>query len=237
MPGPLYTLDQNSLRTNRYGNSTASGVVSASGDNIPPANHNNQNQRKSCIIQLCLTIAIICCEIVLEIEEKTTFGSPMVCLAFVVLHIIINGINSNLITLQCSKISDLLLDNQTPGTLAANIKIFELPWKALFTGDQYAKTPVWPLIAPILGPLPLIGVAEWIKHARLAIVLKVVVASLLVSIVHIMLMLYIAHVSIHALWKKKIKHGSLAYPSLIALSELLNSCLLAVVFGVLGTVV
>lgn len=45
-----------------------------------------------------------------------------------------------------------------------------------------------------------------------------------------MLLLYIAHIIVHAMWKRKIDPDNSSIPYLTALGDLLGSCLLAVAF-------
>lgn len=52
---------------------------------------------------------------------------------FVVFQPIINGIGGNLVSVQASKISTMLHQSSIIGIIPPHAKIFELPWRALFS--------------------------------------------------------------------------------------------------------
>lgn len=55
---------------------------------------------------------------------------------FVVFQPIINGIGGNLVSVQSSKISTMLHQSSILGIVPPHSKIFELPWRALFSGGK-----------------------------------------------------------------------------------------------------
>lgn len=149
---------------------------------------------------------------------------------FVVFQPIINGIGGNLVSVQASKISTMLHQSSIFGIVPPHAKIFEAPWKALFKGVPYAKTARILILMSIPGQVLFIYVADYIHMSESTIGAPFVLSYLLVSLIQIMLLLYIAHVIIHAMWKWKIDPDNSAIPYLTALGDLLGSSLLALAF-------
>lgn len=149
---------------------------------------------------------------------------------FVVFQPIINGIGGNLVSVQASKISTMLHQSSIFGIVPPHAKIFEAPWKALFKGVPYAKTARILILMSIPGQVLFIYVADYIHMSESTIGAPFVLSYLFVSLIQIMLLLYIAHVIIHAMWKWKIDPDNSAIPYLTALGDLLGSSLLALAF-------
>ncbi|XP_055644257.1 solute carrier family 41 member 1 isoform X4 [Toxorhynchites rutilus septentrionalis] len=149
---------------------------------------------------------------------------------FVVFQPIINGIGGNLVSVQASKISTMLHQSSIIGIIPPHAKIFEMPWKALFKGVPYAKTARILILMSIPGQVLFIYVADYIHMSESTIGAPFIFSYLLVSLVQVMLLLYIAHVIIHAMWKWKIDPDNSAIPYLTALGDLLGSSFLALAF-------
>lgn len=149
---------------------------------------------------------------------------------FVVFQPIINGIGGNLVSVQASKISTMLHQSSIIGIIPPHAKIFEMPWKALFKGVPYAKTARILILMSIPGQVLFIFVADYIHMSESTIGAPFVLSYMLVSLIQVMLLLYIAHVIIHAMWKWKIDPDNSAIPYLTALGDLLGSSLLALAF-------
>ncbi|XP_035781718.1 solute carrier family 41 member 1-like isoform X2 [Anopheles albimanus] len=149
---------------------------------------------------------------------------------FVVFQPIINGIGGNLVSVQASKISTMLHQSSILGIIPPHINIFELPWKALFKGVPYAKTARILILMSIPGQVLFIFAADYIHMQRSTIGAPFVLSYLLVSTIQIMLLLYIAHVIIHLMWKWKIDPDNSAIPYLTALGDLLGSSFLMLAF-------
>ncbi|XP_055607257.1 solute carrier family 41 member 1 isoform X2 [Uranotaenia lowii] len=149
---------------------------------------------------------------------------------FVVFQPIINGIGGNLVSVQASKISTMLHQSSIIGIIPPHTKIFEMPWKALFKGVPYAKTARILILMSIPGQVLFIFVADYIHMSESTIGAPFVLSYMLVSLVQVMLLLYIAHVIIHAMWKWKIDPDNSAIPYLTALGDLLGSSFLALAF-------
>ncbi|XP_021701247.1 solute carrier family 41 member 1 isoform X2 [Aedes aegypti] len=149
---------------------------------------------------------------------------------FVVFQPIINGIGGNLVSVQASKISTMLHQSSIIGIIPPHAKIFEMPWKALFKGVPYAKTARILILMSIPGQVLFIFVADYIHMSESTIGAPFVLSYMLVSLIQVMLLLYIAHIIIHAMWKWKIDPDNSAIPYLTALGDLLGSSLLALAF-------
>ncbi|EDS31589.1 solute carrier family 41 [Culex quinquefasciatus] len=149
---------------------------------------------------------------------------------FVVFQPIINGIGGNLVSVQASKLSTMLHQSTTFGTVPSFTKIFEKPWKALFKGAPSAKTSRILILMSIPGQVLFIFLADLIHMSESTIGAPFVFSYLLASLIQVMLLLYIAHVIIHAMWKWKIDPDSAAIPYLTALGDLFGTSLLLVAF-------
>ncbi|XP_065362834.1 solute carrier family 41 member 1 isoform X1 [Calliphora vicina] len=149
---------------------------------------------------------------------------------FVVFQPIINGIGGNLVSVQASKISTMLHQSSIIGIIPPHTKIFEWPWKALFKGVPYAKTARLLIALSIPGNILFIYVADYIHMSQSTITWAFALSYLLASLIQLMLLLYIAHIIVHAMWKWKIDPDNSSIPYLTALGDLLGSSLLALAF-------
>ncbi|KAH8235499.1 hypothetical protein KR032_001681, partial [Drosophila birchii] len=147
---------------------------------------------------------------------------------FVVFQPIINGIGGNLVSVQASKISTMLHQSSIIGIIPPHTKILEWPWRALFKGVPYAKTARILIAMSIPGNILFIFAADYINMSTSTVSWVFVVSYLTASLVQVMLLLYIAHIIVHAMWKWKIDPDNSAIPYLTALGDLLGSSLLAV---------
>ncbi|XP_041564085.1 solute carrier family 41 member 1 isoform X2 [Drosophila elegans] len=147
---------------------------------------------------------------------------------FVVFQPIINGIGGNLVSVQASKISTMLHQSSIIGIIPPHTKIWEWPWRALFKGVPYAKTARILIAMSIPGNILFIFAADYINYSTSTVTWVFVISYLMASLVQVMLLLYIAHIIVHAMWKWKIDPDNSAIPYLTALGDLLGSSLLAV---------
>ncbi|EDW07473.1 solute carrier family 41 member 1 isoform X1 [Drosophila mojavensis] len=147
---------------------------------------------------------------------------------FVVFQPIINGIGGNLVSVQASKISTMLHQSSIIGIIPPHTKIVEWPWRALFKGVPYAKTARILIAMSIPGNILFIFAADYINMSATTVTWVFVLSYLVASLLQVMLLLYIAHIIVHAMWKWKIDPDNSAIPYLTALGDLLGSSLLAV---------
>ncbi|KAF7989528.1 hypothetical protein HCN44_008202 [Aphidius gifuensis] len=139
---------------------------------------------------------------------------------FVIFQPIINGIGGNLVSVQASRISTTLHQTSLMGILPPNSKIFVSPWKALFKGVPYAKTARLLIAMGIPGQVVFIFVADYIKQSKSTLHVYFVLCYMLIAFIQIVLLLYIAHILIHAMWRFKIDPDNSAIPYLTALGDL-----------------
>lgn len=149
---------------------------------------------------------------------------------------IINGIGGNLVSVQASRISTMLHQGSKLGVLPASAKIFENPLKALVNGTPSAKSSRILILMSIPGQIIFIFLADYIHMSRTTIGAPFVLTYLTVSTTQVMLLLFLAHVIIHAMWRFKIDPDSSAIPYLTALGDVIGSCLLLAAFAFLRRV-
>ncbi|XP_012265718.2 solute carrier family 41 member 1-like [Athalia rosae] len=149
---------------------------------------------------------------------------------FVIFQPIINGIGGNLVSVQASRISTMLHQTSLMGILPPHGKIWVSPWTALFRGVPYAKTARILIGMALPGHLIFIFLADYIKWGSSTLHVYFVASYLTVAVLQIMLLLYIAHIIIHAMWRFKIDPDNSAIPYLTALGDLTGSIFLAGAF-------
>ncbi|XP_071438703.1 solute carrier family 41 member 1 [Hetaerina americana] len=148
---------------------------------------------------------------------------------FVIFQPIINGIGGNLVSVQASRISTMLHQSSLIGILPPHAKMCIPPWKALLTSRQ-ARTARILIMMSIPGQLVFIFAADYIFTGKVSLSAAFVLSYLTVSIVQVMLLLYIAHILIHFMWKRKFDPDNCAIPYLTSLGDLLGTSLLAIAF-------
>lgn len=155
---------------------------------------------------------------------------------FVIFQPIINGIGGNLVSVQASRISTTLHQTSIMGTLPPRSKMCIPPWTALFKGSPYAKTARILIIMALVGELVFIFLADYIKHGQSLLNVYFVVSYLLMAVLQVMLLLYVAHIIIHAMWRYKIDPDNSAIPYLTALGDLTGTMFLAFAFWFLSSI-
>ncbi|KOX73659.1 Solute carrier family 41 member 2 [Melipona quadrifasciata] len=149
---------------------------------------------------------------------------------FVIFQPIINGIGGNLVSVQASRISTTLHQTTIMGILPPHSKIFIAPWKALFRGSLYAKTARILICMAIFGETIFIFAADYIRNGTSTLRIYFVVSYIVMAVLQVMLLLYVAHVIIHAMWRYKIDPDNSAIPYLTALGDLSGTIFLAIAF-------
>ncbi|XP_003425685.1 solute carrier family 41 member 1 [Nasonia vitripennis] len=149
---------------------------------------------------------------------------------FVIFQPIINGIGGNLVSVQASRISTMLHQSTLIGILPPWTKTWVSPWKALFHGEPSAKTARLLISMSIPGHIAFSFAADYIQWGKSTIHIYFVLSYLTVAVLQVMLLLYVAHIMIHVMWKYKIDPDNSAIPYLTALGDLSGSLLLAAAF-------
>ncbi|XP_014609559.1 PREDICTED: solute carrier family 41 member 3-like [Polistes canadensis] len=155
---------------------------------------------------------------------------------FVVFQPIINGIGGNLVSVQASRISTMLHQTSILGILPPHAKLWVAPWTALFKGAPYAKTARLLIGMAISGQLVFVFLADYIKCQSTTLDAYFVISYIVVSVLQVMLLLYVAHIIIHAMWRHKIDPDNSAIPYLTALGDLSGTMFLALAFWFLTAI-
>ncbi|XP_033219177.1 solute carrier family 41 member 1-like [Belonocnema kinseyi] len=145
---------------------------------------------------------------------------------FVIFQPIINGIGGNLVSVQASRISTMLHQTSLLGIIPPHTKQWVSPWKALFNGVPSANTARLLIGMSIPGHMVFIFAADYFKHGYSTITVHFAFSYLLVACLQVMLLLYVAHLIVHAMWRYKIDPDNSAIPYLTALGDLSGSILL-----------
>ncbi|XP_014211175.1 solute carrier family 41 member 1 [Copidosoma floridanum] len=149
---------------------------------------------------------------------------------FVIFQPIVNGIGGNLVSVQASRISTMLHQSTLVGILPPWTKTWVSPWTALFHGAPSAKTARLLIAMSIPGHVAFSFAADYIQWSRSTIHVYFMLAYLTVTVLQVILLLYVAHIMIHVMWKYKIDPDNSAIPYLTALGDLSGSLLLAAAF-------
>lgn len=155
---------------------------------------------------------------------------------FAIFQPIINGIGGNLVSVQASRMSTMLHQTSLLGILPPHSKLLVSPWTALFKGAPYAKTARILIGMAVPGQLVFIFTADYIKWGYSTLHIYFVVSYLTVAVLQVMLLLYTAHIIIHAMWRYKIDPDNSAIPYLTSFGDLSGSVLLAGAFLMLQTI-
>ncbi|XP_024888374.1 solute carrier family 41 member 3-like [Temnothorax curvispinosus] len=146
---------------------------------------------------------------------------------------VINGIGGNLVSVQASRMSTMLHQSAIMGILPSYGKIWVFPWTALLVGTPYAKTARLLLSMAVPGQLVFVFIADALNPGDCKLHTYFVISYLVVSLIQVMILLYVAHIIIHAMWRFKIDPDNSAIPYLTALGDLSGSLLLAAAFAVI----
>ncbi|GAB0088411.1 hypothetical protein DMENIID0001_028160 [Sergentomyia squamirostris] len=149
---------------------------------------------------------------------------------FEVFQPIINGIGGNLVSVQASRMATKLHQTAELGVMPTYAKIFEWPHKALFKGVPYAKTARILIAMSIPGQTVFIFVADAIHMSASTLDAAFVFTYLTANIIQITMLLYVAHIIIHAMWRWKIDPDNSSIPYLTALGDLSGTSLLLIAF-------
>ncbi|XP_039761078.1 solute carrier family 41 member 1-like isoform X2 [Pararge aegeria] len=147
---------------------------------------------------------------------------------------IVNGIGGNLVCVQSSRLATHLHQTAIPGELPENTRIIEWPWKTLFYGTTAAKVARMLLILALCGQIVFMFVADFIFQGVVTIQVAFGITYVMCSVVQVMVLLYLAYILIHFMWKKKKDPDNAAIPYLTSLGDLLGSVFLGLAFVILS---
>ncbi|XP_034836789.1 solute carrier family 41 member 1-like isoform X2 [Maniola hyperantus] len=147
---------------------------------------------------------------------------------------IVNGIGGNLVCVQSSRLATHLHQTAIPGELPENTRLIEWPWKTLFYGTTAAKVARMLLILALCGQIVFMFVADFIFQGVVTIQVAFGITYVACSVVQVMVLLYLAYILIHFMWKKKKDPDNAAIPYLTSLGDLLGSVFLGLAFLILS---
>ncbi|XP_045780118.1 solute carrier family 41 member 1-like isoform X1 [Maniola jurtina] len=147
---------------------------------------------------------------------------------------IVNGIGGNLVCVQSSRLATHLHQTAIPGELPENTRLIEWPWKTLFYGTTAAKVARMLLILALCGQIVFMFVADFIFQGLVTIQVAFGITYVACSLVQVMVLLYLAYILIHFMWKKKKDPDNAAIPYLTSLGDLLGSVFLGLAFLILS---
>ncbi|KAJ9581572.1 hypothetical protein L9F63_023255, partial [Diploptera punctata] len=150
--------------------------------------------------------------------------------SYAVFQPIINGIGGNLVAIQSSRISTMLHQTSLPGIIPPHSTLCASPYAALIKGMPHAATARILICMDIAGQMVFVFVADYIYNRASTITPAFGASYLFVTVLQVMILLYIAHLLIHIMWKWKIDPDNSSIPILTALGDVLGSSLLALAF-------
>ncbi|XP_067125804.1 solute carrier family 41 member 1-like [Centruroides vittatus] len=144
---------------------------------------------------------------------------------------IINGIAGNLVAVQASRISTYFHQRAKLGKLPKESnKICILPCTAFFGKDENSRTARILLLMVIPGHLIFSYSIHFIKHGNTSLNCVFLPIYLVTTLIQMIILLYIAHVMVHLMWRWKIDPDNSAIPILTALGDLSGTAFLTIVF-------
>ncbi|KAH9643903.1 hypothetical protein HF086_016453 [Spodoptera exigua] len=147
---------------------------------------------------------------------------------------IVNGIGGNLVCVQSSRLATHLHQTAIPGELPENTRLVEWPWKTLFYGTKAAKVARMLLILALFGQIIFMVVADFVYQGVVTLQVPFGITYLMCSLLQVMVLLYLAYMLVHLMWKKKKDPDNAAIPYLTALGDLLGSVFLGLTFVILS---
>ncbi|XP_053619306.1 solute carrier family 41 member 1-like isoform X2 [Plodia interpunctella] len=147
---------------------------------------------------------------------------------------IVNGIGGNLVCVQSSRLATHLHQTAIPGVLPEDTRIVEWPWKTLFFGTAAAKVARMLLVLAVFGQIIFMIVADFVFQGVVTIQPAFGITYVMCSLLQVMVLLYLAYMFIHLMWKKKKDPDNAAIPYLTALGDLLGSVFLGLAFVILS---
>ncbi|XP_077288365.1 solute carrier family 41 member 2-like [Arctopsyche grandis] len=155
---------------------------------------------------------------------------------FVVFQPIVNGIGGNLVSVQASRISTMLHRGSLPGILPEGTRVWDWPWRVLFYGTQTSKIARMLLALAFTGQIVFMFAADYMYQKTITIGVAFGFAYVICSTVQVMVLLYIAHIIVHQMWKCQMDPDNSAIPYLTSLGDLLGSIFLGLAFFILALV-
>nr|XP_053638471.1 solute carrier family 41 member 1-like isoform X2 [Cherax quadricarinatus] len=144
---------------------------------------------------------------------------------------VINGVGGNLVAVQASRISTALHAAAPLGKMPKFVaEICINPCSAFCARAGHPRTARVLLLLVVPGHLVFMYTISYLKAGHTSLTPIFVVTYLLAAFLQVAILLYIAHVMVHWMWKMSIDPDNSAIPYLTALGDLLGTGLLAIAF-------
>ncbi|XP_074595024.1 solute carrier family 41 member 1-like [Brevipalpus obovatus] len=152
---------------------------------------------------------------------------------------IINGVGSNLVAVQASRISTYFHQRADLGELpetsdGKKVRVCEMPHKAFFGPNPNAKTARLLLLMVIPGHIIYIVALKLLMPKFIWITGPFLTSYGVVAIVQVAILLYIAHVTVPMLWKMKFDPDNNAIPCLMSLGDLTGTAFFTLAYVILA---
>lgn len=144
---------------------------------------------------------------------------------------VINGVGGNLVAVQASRISTSLHRHGPVGDLDDNRDpIFITPMTGFFGKGTHARTTRVLMSMVVPGHLIFIYTINYMKAGHTSLTPIFVFVYLCVAMMQVAVLLYLAYILIHWMWKRGIDPDNSAIPYLTSMGDLLGISLLAIAF-------
>ncbi|XP_034231013.1 solute carrier family 41 member 1-like isoform X2 [Thrips palmi] len=144
---------------------------------------------------------------------------------------VINGVGGNLVAVQASRISTSLHRHGPVGDLDTHRDpIFITPVAGFFGKGTHSRTTRVLMSMVVPGHLIFIYTIKYMKAGHTSMTPMFVVIYLCVAVMQVAVLLYLAYIIIHWMWKRGIDPDNSAIPYLTSMGDLLGISLLAVAF-------
>ncbi|KAH8250402.1 hypothetical protein KR026_012191, partial [Drosophila bipectinata] len=146
---------------------------------------------------------------------------------------IINGIGGNLVSVQASNMGSILYQRATLGEVPADTRTLEWPHRVFCRGTVYSRVSRILIAISVPGNVILVYVADYLYVSYVAVRWPFVVGFVITSLCQLLILLWVAHLLVHVLWRCRIDPDTAAIPYLTALGDALGTSLLAIMFQLL----
>jgi len=142
---------------------------------------------------------------------------------------VINGVGGNLVAVQACRISTYLHQKAKPGLLSVG-ELCVSPFVSWFGKSTHARTCRILILIAIPGHLIFISCVHFLKSTYTPITVEFLLFYLIAALLQVALLLYMAHIFVHWLWKWGLDPDDAAIPYLTAFGDLIGTGFLLIAF-------
>ncbi|OTF77168.1 solute carrier family 41-like protein [Euroglyphus maynei] len=147
---------------------------------------------------------------------------------------LVNGIGSNLVGIQTSRMSTFLHASAPKGLLpTSNPTPFVSPWFVFFSKDLHARMARLLMVVLVPAHLFYIAIIFTLQNTfdfNVAITGPFMSVYIIAVVLQLALLLYLAYISVFWAWKHRINPDNSAIPFTSALADVFGNCLMAIAF-------